>query len=91
MLRIEVHRPEPSLVSVSLAGDFCSSAVAEIAQLIDEARRTGDRVAIDLSAVCRVDRDAVQFLALRAGRDADLVGCPGYVREWIRCESRGAP
>jgi ABC-type transporter Mla MlaB component len=91
VLRIEIHRPEPRRVSFSLSGDFCSSAVADVTQLIDEARQAGERVAIDLSAVRRVDREAVRFLALRGGRDADLVGCPGYVREWILCESRRSP
>jgi len=87
MLRIDVRRAEPKSVSLTLAGDFCAGDVAEITRLIDEACRSGDRVAIDLSAVRRVDREAVRFLASSVTCAADLVGCPPYVREWIRCES----
>ena len=74
-------------MSVTLIGDFCAGEVRAIERLIDEASRSGERVAIDLSAVRRVDREAVRFLAFGGGRVADLVGCPAYVREWMRCES----
>jgi hypothetical protein len=87
VLRIDVERAGASRVSVALIGDFCAGELAEIGRLIDEARRSGERVAIDLSAVRRIDREAVRFLAFGGGRVADLVGCPAYVREWMRCES----
>ena len=87
MLRIDVRRVPPSSVSVALIGDFCAGEVAEIGRLIDEACRSSERVAIDLSALRRIDRDAVRFLAFGGCRGADLVGCPAYVREWMRCEA----
>ena len=87
MLRIDVHRGDSGSVSVALSGDLCSAEVAELGRLIEEACRCGDRVAIDLSALRRIDREAVRFLANGGCRGAAIVGCPAYVREWMRCES----
>jgi anti-anti-sigma regulatory factor len=88
MLRIEIEKAGSGAVTLSLAGDFCAGDVAEVGRLLDEAARSGERVAIDLSSVRRVDRDAVRFLLAGGARGADLLGCPAYVREWMRCEAR---
>jgi anti-anti-sigma regulatory factor len=87
MLRIDVRQGGTSSVSVALSGDFLAGEVPEIDRLLEEATRSGARVAIDLSAVRRVDREVVRFLAFGGGRGAHLVGCPAYVREWMRCEA----
>jgi len=87
MLRIDVCRSDSRSVSVALSGDFCGSEVAALGRVIDDACRSSERVSIDLSALRRIDREAVRFLALGGCRGAAIVGCPAYVREWMRCES----
>jgi anti-anti-sigma regulatory factor len=87
MLRIDVRHDVPATVRVALIGDFCAAQIDEIHSLIHEVSQSAERVALDLSAVRRVDRAAVRFLAIAGGYGAELIGCPAYVREWIRCEA----
>ena len=87
MLRIDVRHRPPHTVRVSLTGDFCADEIAEIRTLIVEVSRSAERVALDLSGIRRVDREAVRFLVSDERRGAELVGCPAYVREWMRCEA----
>ena len=48
----------------------------------------GDRsvVALDLTEVELVDRDAVALLALTEANGIELRHCPTYIREWITRE-----
>jgi anti-anti-sigma regulatory factor len=43
-------------------------------------------VAIDLSEVDLVDREAVNLLAQTEAEGVELMNCPAYVREWITKE-----
>jgi anti-anti-sigma regulatory factor len=43
----------------------------------------GRVVAIDLTEVELVDRDAVRFLARTEGNGIELRHCPSYIREWV--------
>jgi hypothetical protein len=46
--------------------------------LLEQERRSA--VAIDLTDVLLVDREAVKFLALRESNGAELRNCPAYIR-----------
>jgi hypothetical protein len=46
----------------------------------------GRVVALDLTEVELVDRDAVTFLALNEGNGIELRHCPAYIREWLTRE-----
>jgi hypothetical protein len=43
-------------------------------------------VALDLTEVKLVDRDAVTLLARTEGNGIELRNCPAYIREWITRE-----
>ncbi len=43
-------------------------------------------VAIDLTEVELVDRDAVKLLARTEGNGIELRRCPAYIREWVTRE-----
>ena len=45
-------------------------------------------VAVELSEVELVDRDAVKLLALNEGNGVELRLCPAYIREWVTRERR---
>ena len=45
-------------------------------------------VAVELSEVELVDRDAVKLLALNKGNGVELRLCPAYIREWVTRERR---
>jgi len=46
----------------------------------------GRVVALDLTEVELVDRDAVTLLARTEGNGIDLRQCPAYIREWLTRE-----
>ncbi len=46
----------------------------------------GRVVALDLTEVELVDRDALKFLALNEGNGIELRHCPAYIREWVTRE-----
>ena len=46
----------------------------------------GRVVAIDLTEIELVDRDAVKLLALTEANGIELRHCPAYIREWITRE-----
>ena len=46
----------------------------------------GRVVAIDLTEVELVDRDAVEFLARTEANGIELRHCPAYIREWMTRE-----
>ena len=48
--------------------------------------RERNAVAIDLTDVLLVDREAVKFLALRESNGTELRNCTAYIREWVKCE-----
>ena len=44
------------------------------------------RVALDLTEVLLVDREAVRFLAVSEANGVELRNCPAYIREWVTSE-----
>lgn len=54
--------------------------------LLRTALEEGRIVAIDLTEVELVDRDAVKFLARTEGNGIELRHCPAYIREWVTRE-----
>ena len=51
-------------------------------------------LAIDLTNVLLVDREAVKLFALCEANGTELRNCPPYVREWVtreRADTRGRP
>jgi hypothetical protein len=60
-----------------------ASADLEVVRTSLDGRRV---VAIELSAVELVDRDAVRLLAQAEAEGIELRSCPAYIREWITNE-----
>jgi hypothetical protein len=54
--------------------------------LVRTALEAGRVLAIELSEVDVVDRDAVKLLAGAEAEGIELRGCPAYIREWIAQE-----
>jgi anti-anti-sigma regulatory factor len=76
-------------ITLEIAGELDDEALAEIARRIAGARRTNERLSVDLSRVATIDRAAILFFAVGAGRGVRIVG-PRHVREWIGCEARAS-
>ena len=54
--------------------------------VLRNALEEGPVVAIDLTEVELVDRDAVKLLERTEGNGIDLRHCPAYIREWVARE-----
>ncbi len=82
---IELSNPAgPAILAVS--GHMNAEALAELRQSIDDGKRKGGRVVVDLSEVTLMDRVAVRFLAGQPEGGVELVNCPPYIERWISRE-----
>jgi hypothetical protein len=70
-------------IVLRVAGHIQSEHVSTIEELI---AREGGRVAIDLSQLILIDRDAVCYLANCEMRGIELRNCPLFLREWLNRE-----
>jgi anti-anti-sigma regulatory factor len=59
---------------------------AEDLDLVRAELEGGSVVALDLTEVELVDRDAVRLLALTEAGGSELRHCPTYIREWVTRE-----
>jgi hypothetical protein len=81
--RIDRHVIEENLVILRISGRITGQDVDMLRALLERERNA---VAIDLTDVLLVDREAVKFLALRESNRAELRNCPAYIREWVTRE-----
>ena len=68
---------------------FFASVVGFTGEDLDVLRTAleeGRVVAVDLTEVELVDRDAVTLLARTEGNGIELRHCPAYIREWVTRE-----
>jgi hypothetical protein len=59
---------------------------AEDLDVLRAALTDGGVVALDLTEVELVDRDAVMLLSLSEAQGMELRNCPTYIREWVTRE-----
>jgi hypothetical protein len=71
------------LVMLRISGRITGQDVDMLRVLLEQERNA---VAIDLTDVLLVDREAVKFLALRESNGAEIRNCSAYIREWITRE-----
>jgi hypothetical protein len=70
-------------VVLRISGRIAADDVAMLRNLLEQ--ETG-AVALDLTHLLLVDRDAVKLLAAAEKNGFELRNCPAYVREWITRE-----
>ena len=76
--RLSIEQGEVLRISGRITG--------EDLDVLRTALEEGRVVAIDLTEVELVDRDAVKLLAHTSGTGIELRHCPGYIREWVTRE-----
>jgi anti-anti-sigma regulatory factor len=81
--RIERIASGHLVVVLRVSGWIDSENVETLREAI--AQETG-RVALDLTEVRLVDREAVKFLAIGEANGVELRNCAAYIREWIARE-----
>src|SRR5471030_512343 len=88
MLKIDASVETANEIVFRLTGRIDAGHLAELTALVAEAHRHGRKVVFDLESVDEVDRDTVHFFVRGPGRQAHLLHCPAYVKEWCRAEAR---
>jgi anti-anti-sigma regulatory factor len=81
--RIERTASGRAVVVLHVSGRIDRENVETLREAI--AQETG-RVALDLTEVRLVDREAVKFLAISEANGVELRNCAAYIHEWIARE-----
>jgi hypothetical protein len=84
--KIERLVSEDDFVVLRVSGRIAGEHVDTLKESIG---REKGKVAIDLSEVILVDREAVRLLALSEATGIELRNCPAYIREWVARERNG--
>lgn len=71
------------LVVLRISGQITGPDVEMLRDVLDNEK---GGLAIDLTNVILVDREAVDLLALRETNGTELINCPAYIREWVTRE-----
>jgi hypothetical protein len=62
------------------------TCVEVLRELREKEKTTKGGLAIDLTEVSLVSREAVEALALAEANGLELKNCPAYIREWVSQE-----
>ncbi len=75
-----------------VSGRIDGTYVDVLRELIENEKTAKGRLALDLTEVTVVSREAVRALTVAEANGIELRNCPAYVREWIsRVRERGLP
>ncbi len=86
MLKITPIRENQKSLRLRLCGQFTKEYVPELERTLAEENTQKQTVALDLSNVTFVDRDAMVFLCSAKARKIAVENCPSYVIRWIQQE-----
>jgi hypothetical protein len=79
MIRIDTL-DDTDVVTFTLSGRLQAEDLPELKRVMEISRKP---VALDLTGIKLVDREAVMFLATLESDGATITHCPAYLREWI--------
>ena len=88
MLKITTIREGPKSLRVRLCGQFTGEYVPELEKALSAENTETGKVALDLSNVTFVDRQAMVFLCGAKSRNVAIENIPSYVIRWIEQEGR---
>ena len=87
MLKITTSREDDKSLRVHLCGQFTGEYVSELEKVLTLGNPDATKVALDLSNVTFVDREAMVFLC-GASKHVAIENIPSYVTRWIEHEGR---
>ena len=91
MLKITTIREDDKSLKVCLCGQFTSEYVPELEKALAPESADNRKVALDMSNVTFVDREAMVFLCAAKSRNVAIENVPSYVTRWIEQERRCGP
>src|SRR5437016_2725613 len=74
-----------------ISGRIDSADVEILRELIEKEERTKSILAIDLTEVTLIGRDAIRLLSTVETKGTELRNCPAYIRNWVsrdKCSGR---
>ena len=77
--------PDGSVI-LYISGRIKGADVEMLRQLIERELTAKSPLAMDLTEITLVSRDAIKALAAQEARGIELRNCPAYVRHWISRE-----
>lgn len=81
--RIERVLTPDGVVVLHMIGRIDCTYVATLRELMEREKTRKGELAIDLTQVTLVSREAVDALAVAEANGIELRNCPSYVREWV--------
>ena len=81
--RIERVLTPDGFVVLRMIGRIDCTYVATLQELMEREKTRKGELAIDLTEVTLVSREAVDALAVAEANGIELRNCPSYVREWV--------
>ena len=88
MLKITTIREDEKSLKVCLCGQFTGEYVPELQKALYPENIDTENVALDLSNVTFVDREAMVFLCGAKSKNVAIQNIPSYVTRWIEQEGR---
>jgi anti-anti-sigma regulatory factor len=88
VLKITAIRETPKSLRVHLCGQFTGEYVPELEKTLSTENADTGKIALDLSNVTFVDREAMVFLCGAKSRNVAIENIPSYVTRWIEQEGR---
>lgn len=70
-------------VTLGVRGKVCKDALPAIGRFIAAEQKHKRVVLLDLSEVTLLDPAAARFFREKISHGAELVNCPGYIKNWI--------
>ena len=86
MLKITTIQEAPDSLRVRLCGQFTGEYIPELQKALSTENTEIGKVALDLSNVSFVDREAMVFLCGAKSRNIAIENIPSYVTRWIEQE-----
>jgi anti-anti-sigma regulatory factor len=88
VLKITTIREDSTSLRVRLCGQFTGEYVPELERTLSTENTEPGKIALDLSNVTFVDREAMVFLCGAKSRNVVIENIPSYVTRWIEQEGR---
>jgi anti-anti-sigma regulatory factor len=88
VLKITTIRKSPEYLRVQLCGQLTGEYVPELEKALSNDGMEAGKIALDLSSVTFVDREAMEFLCGARSRKVSIENIPSYVIRWIEQEGR---
>jgi hypothetical protein len=87
MLKITRDAENVGTLKVNLCGRFTSEYILEVKKALSPNRHKAQRLALDLTNVTFVDREAMEFLTVAQSRNIKIDNLPSYVTRWMQQEA----